>query len=835
MYLTEGPDEALYYIDLGVSDTTGTVGISKIHRISFTGANLPPVARASATPSSGPTPLTVNFSSAGSSDPEGQPLTYAWNFGDSTTSILANPTHTYSNPGPYQARLTVSDGVNSTISAPLSVTAGTAPVATILSPTDGISFKAGDVISFSGTATDAEDGTLPASAYVWNIDFLHDTHVHPGAPITGVTSGTFTIPTSGHDFQDFTRYRVSLTVTDSSGLQSTSSVTIFPQKVNLTFAAAPTGTTVYLDGIAHTTPFVYDDVIGFTHTIQAPDQTIGGTTDTFASWSDGGAQTHTIVVPGTDQTYTANFTAVATTPPALVQVKAATPQTSQTAVPVTYTNTQQAGDTNIIAIGWNNTTSTITAVTDTAGNTYQAATPTTRGTGISQAIYYAPNIKAAPAATNTVTVTFNTATPYVDIRATEYSGLATTNPLDLTTSATGTSTTATNATLTTTTPNELLFAAGTTTGGFTTAGTGFTTRLITNPDADITEDQTATTPGTYTTTAPLGGAAPWILQTATFKPAAATGGDTTPPTAVLTAPTGGTVSGTLTLTATATDNVGVAGVQFLVDNTALAAPDTTTPYSTSWNTTTATNGTHTLTALATDTTGNTALSTPVTVTVANAVTTTPPALVQIKAATPQTSQTAVPVTYTNTQQAGDTNIIAIGWNNTTSTITAVTDTAGNTYQAATPTTRGTGISQAIYYAPNIKAAPAATNTVTVTFNTATPYVDIRATEYSGLATTNPLDLTTSATGTSTTATNATLTTTTPNELLFAAGTTTGGFTTAGTGFTTRLITNPDADITEDQTATTPGTYTTTAPLGGTAPWILQTATFKPAAGSTSIV
>ena len=126
VYLTEGPEGALYYIDLGVSDTTGTVGISKIHRIRFTGANQPPVAQASATPSTGPTPLTVNFSSAGSSDPEGQPLTYSWNFGDSTTSILANPSHTYSTPGPYQVRLTVSDGVNSTISSPLTVTAGTA-------------------------------------------------------------------------------------------------------------------------------------------------------------------------------------------------------------------------------------------------------------------------------------------------------------------------------------------------------------------------------------------------------------------------------------------------------------------------------------------------------------------------------------------------------------------------------------------------------------------------------------------------------------------------------------------------------------------------------------
>ena len=122
----------------------------------------------------------VNFSSAGSSDPEGKPLTYSWNFGDNTTSTAANPTHTYNVAGPYQVRLTVSDGVNSTISPPLSINAGSRPVATILSPTDGALFKANDVITFSGTATDVEDGTLPASAYTWNVDFLHEGHVHPG-------------------------------------------------------------------------------------------------------------------------------------------------------------------------------------------------------------------------------------------------------------------------------------------------------------------------------------------------------------------------------------------------------------------------------------------------------------------------------------------------------------------------------------------------------------------------------------------------------------------------------------------------------------------------------
>ena len=64
---------------------------------------------------------------------------------------------------------------------------------------------------------------------------------------------------------------------------------------------------MFLDGIAHTAPFVYDTLIGFNHTIEAPNQTIGGNTYNFASWSDGGAQTHTIVVPEAAQTYTANF------------------------------------------------------------------------------------------------------------------------------------------------------------------------------------------------------------------------------------------------------------------------------------------------------------------------------------------------------------------------------------------------------------------------------------------------------------------------------------------------------------------------------------------------
>ena len=83
--------------------------------------NRPPVAVAVATPSSGPAPLTVAFSSAGSLDPDGTPLSYSWVFGNGVTSSAANPSYTYTSNGTYVARLTVSDGTNSTQSAPITI------------------------------------------------------------------------------------------------------------------------------------------------------------------------------------------------------------------------------------------------------------------------------------------------------------------------------------------------------------------------------------------------------------------------------------------------------------------------------------------------------------------------------------------------------------------------------------------------------------------------------------------------------------------------------------------------------------------------------------------
>jgi len=94
--------------------------------------------------------------------------------------------------------------------------------------------------------------------------------------------------------------------------------------------------------------------------------------------------------------------------------------------------------------------------------------------------------------------------------------------------------------------------------------------------------------------------------------------DTTSPTVAIIAPTNGsTVSGTTTVTATASDNVGVVGLQLYLDGAALGAEGTAAAYSISWDTTAAANGSHTLTAVARDAAGNRTTSAPVTVTVSN--------------------------------------------------------------------------------------------------------------------------------------------------------------------------------------------------------------------------
>jgi rhamnogalacturonyl hydrolase YesR len=242
-----------------------------------------------------------------------------------------------------------------------------------------------------------------------------------------------------------------------------------------------------------------------------------------------------------------------------VQGNSATPQSSETSVTVTYTSAQAAGDLNVVAVGWNNSTATVSTVTDKSGNTYtRAVGPTTQSGVASQSIYYAKNIVAAAAGVNIVTVTFSSAAAYPDIRILEYSGADPNNPVDVTAAGSGSSATSSSGSATTTNATDLLFGANYVQTLTTGPGSGFTKRLLTAPDGDIAEDEMVTATGSYSATAPLG-SGQWIMQMVAFR--TSSGGSTTP-TVTSVSPNSGTTAGGTAVTITGTNFATGATVTF---------------------------------------------------------------------------------------------------------------------------------------------------------------------------------------------------------------------------------------------------------------------------------
>lgn len=304
--LDQGPDGNMYQMNIYPG---------ALYKISPSGGNRAPNAAITATPTNGMAPLAVTFSSTSSSDPDGDQLTYSWDFGDGTTSTVQNPQKTFSVNGTYDVVLTISDG-DKTGQATQKITVGsTTPAVTIVTPTSQSPYSAGDTISFSGSGSDAEDATLPDSAFVWKIDFQHGDHKHPFREAIVGKSGTFQIPRSGDNTAN-TWYRIYLTVTDSSGLSTTKSVDVVPRLVTLSFATNFPDATYTIDGIPKTGVFSEQAVVGVERVVdvQTP-QYVAGSQYHFSAWSNGQPKNHTITTPSQDASYQATFTK-ATTPPA---------------------------------------------------------------------------------------------------------------------------------------------------------------------------------------------------------------------------------------------------------------------------------------------------------------------------------------------------------------------------------------------------------------------------------------------------------------------------------------------------------------------------------------
>jgi putative Ig domain-containing protein/IPT/TIG domain-containing protein/VCBS repeat protein/fibronectin type III domain protein len=265
----------------------------------------------------------------------------------------------------------------------------------------------------------------------------------------------------------------------------------------------------------------------------------------------------TIVLPGASAT------------PTFVQRNYAVPQSSLSSVTVSFTAAQTAGDLNVVVVGWNDSTQHVQSVTDSKGNVYTSAVGPTVMAGFgSQSIYYAKNISAAFAAENSVTVTFDGPAAFPDIRIAEYSGIDLVNPIDVTAAAQGSDATSDSGTLTTTNAVDLLLGANLVKTATMAAGNGYISRVVTVPDGDILMDRVVSATGSYSATAPLSSAGPWIMQLVAFRAA----GSSPPPLITSRTPGSGPVGAAVTLTG---DFFGVVQGTSRVEFNGLAAVATT--------------------------------------------------------------------------------------------------------------------------------------------------------------------------------------------------------------------------------------------------------------------
>lgn len=295
-------DGSLYYLARGNG--------GELYRVQYTANSAPSIAEqpANVTVSAGQ-PATFTVSASGV-----QPFQYQWLRNGAAIAGATQSTYTI------QSTTAADDGalISATVSnafgsatsnaATLTVLAGGAPSATIVSPAAGTLYRGGQAFTFSGSATDPEDGTLPATAFTWRVDFHHDDHTHPHMPASsGATSGTFTIAERGETSANVF-YRLILTVEDSDGLTDTTFVDVRPRTSVITLDSNVPNAQLTLEGVPVAAPHTFTGVEGIIRTLGVVSpQVSGGATYQFSSWSDGGAQTHEIATPADDTTFTATL------------------------------------------------------------------------------------------------------------------------------------------------------------------------------------------------------------------------------------------------------------------------------------------------------------------------------------------------------------------------------------------------------------------------------------------------------------------------------------------------------------------------------------------------
>lgn len=372
--------------------------------------------------------------------------------------------------------------------SPTSLNSGAATTCTV--GLSGAAPTGGTVVSLS-----SNDTLLPVPA--------SSVKVPAGSASTSFTATAKTISTN---------QSATLTATLSSGSKTATVSLMGPLSVNgisPNSSSGAGGTAVTITGAN----FVSGATVTFGGTAATNVSIVSSTSITATTPAHAaGAVTVSVTANGQTASLADGFTYTSSVPIGFEQVAYTTPQSPQKTVSVTYPSAQAAGDLNIIVVGWNDVVSTVQSVTDSAGNTYHLAIGPKRSQSlISQSIYYANGVIGG---SNTVTVAFNQAANYPDIRILEYQGV---NTLDVTAGKSGNSATSQSGAATTTAANELIFGANTVETYTSGSGRGYTTRVITSPDGDLAEDEVGATAGSYNAKATVAPAGQWVMQMVTFK------------------------------------------------------------------------------------------------------------------------------------------------------------------------------------------------------------------------------------------------------------------------------------------------------------------------------
>ncbi|MFC4585148.1 carbohydrate-binding protein [Sphaerisporangium corydalis] len=231
-----GPDGSLYLLEYGSGYFSGAADAG-LYKINYVQGGRSPIAVARSDKDNGLTPLTVAFSSAGSSDPDGDPITYAWDFDNNgtTDSTAANPSFTYTTNGDKRARLTVSDGNghSGTVLLPI-VVGNNRPVVTLSGLPAGGTYSWGDDLTSTAGATDPQDGTVPCASVVIRAALGHQEHAHEEGQGTGCGFTVNTGPIhAGLDATQFFVLRSSYTDRGATGtvpLTGEREITLWPKQ-----------------------------------------------------------------------------------------------------------------------------------------------------------------------------------------------------------------------------------------------------------------------------------------------------------------------------------------------------------------------------------------------------------------------------------------------------------------------------------------------------------------------------------------------------------------------------------------------------------------------------